>query len=108
MLIPLREADGRCGAKAADLGRLLRAGFDVPAGFVIGDPIGGDGWTQDIESALLDLGSGSSAVRSSAFGEDGGQATGSVVAVIVQVMVEPEVAGVLFTRHPVSGAEQIV
>ena len=152
MLIPLSEADGRCGAKAANLGRLLRAGFDVPAGFVIGDPIGDDGWGQEIESALLDLGSGSFAVRSSAFVEDGGQASfagqlnttlgatttaqvvqavrrtalsgadpeviayvartgqaaGNVVSVIVQVMVEPEAAGVLFTRHPVSGADQVV
>jgi phosphoenolpyruvate synthase/pyruvate phosphate dikinase len=139
----LREADGRCGAKAANLGRLLRAGFDVPAGFVIGDPIGDDGWGREIESALLDLGSGSFAVRSSAAGEDGrqvsfagqldttlgataaqvvqavhrtarsgagpevigyaartGQAAGNVVSVIVQVMAEPEAAGVLFTRHP--------
>lgn len=152
MLIPLREADGRCGAKAANLGRLLRAGLDVPAGFVIGDAIGDDGWGQEIESALLDLGSRRFAVRSSTFGEDGGQASfagqpnttlgatttaqvvqavrrtarsgagpemigyaartgqaaGNVVPVIVQVMVEPEAAGVLFTRHPVSGADQVV
>jgi pyruvate,water dikinase len=79
VLIPLREADGRCGAKAANLGRLLRAGFDVPAGFVIADPIGDDGWGREIESALVDLGSGSFAVRSSAFGEDGGRAAGNVV-----------------------------
>jgi len=152
VLIPLREADRRCGAKAANLGRLLRAGFDVPAGFVIADPIGDDGWGREIESALVDLGSGSFAVRSSAFGEDGrqasfagqldttlgatttaqivqaarrtprsgagpkvtgyaartGHAAGSLVPVIVQVMVEPEAAGVLFTRHPVSGADEVV
>jgi pyruvate, water dikinase len=152
VLIPLGEADGRCGAKAANLGRLLRAGFDVPAGFVISDAIGDDGWRQEIEPALRDLGSGRFAVRSSAFGEDGGQASfagqldttlgatttaqvvqavrrtarsgagpeviayaartgqaaGNVVPVIVQVMVEPEAAGVLFTRHPVSGADQVV
>jgi pyruvate,water dikinase len=152
VLIPLREADGRCGAKAASLGRLLRAGFDVPDGFVIDDPIGDDSWGREIESALLDLGSGSFAVRSSAFGEDGGQASfagqlattlgatttlevvqavhrtarsgagpevmaysartgqaaGTVVPVIVQVMVAPQAAGVLFTRHPVSGADQVV
>jgi pyruvate, water dikinase len=138
VLIPRGEADGRCG-EAANLGRLLRAGFDVPAGFVIGDPIGDDGWGQQIGSALLELGSGSFAVRSSGFGEDGGQASfagqldttlgattaaqaaravrrvalsgagpevfgyaarmgqaaGNVVSVIVQVMVEPEAAGVL-------------
>jgi pyruvate,water dikinase len=37
-----------------------------------------------------------------------GQAAGNVVSVIVQVMAEPEAAGVLFTRHPVSGADQVV
>ena len=152
MLIPLRAADGRCGAKAANLGRLLRAGFDVPAGFVIGDPSGDDDWERELESALLDLGPGSFAVRSSASAEDGrqasfagqlattlgatttaqvveavrrtadsgagpavhgyavrtGQAAGTVVSVIVQVMVEPEAAGVLFTRHPLSGADQVM
>jgi pyruvate,water dikinase len=108
VLIPLREADGRCGAKAANLGRLLRAGFDVPAGFVISDAIGDDGWAQELKPALRDLGSGRFAVRSSAFGEDGGRAAGNVVPVIVQVMVEPEAAGVLLTRHPVSGADQVV
>ena len=152
MLIPLQEADGRCGAKAANLGRLLREGVDVPAGFVVGDPIGDDGWELEIESALLDLGAGWFAVRSSGFAEDGGQASfagqlettlgatttaqvvqavrrtarsgaspaaiayaartgqaaGKVVPVLVQVMVEPEAAGVLFTRHPVSGADQVV
>jgi pyruvate,water dikinase len=152
VLIPLRAADGRYGTKAANLGRLLRGGFDVPAGFVIGDPIGDDGWVGEIEWALLDLGPGSFAVRSSASAEDGrqasfagqlattlgattgaqvveavcrtarsgagpavlgyaartGQAAGTVVSVIVQVMVEPEAAGVLFTRHPLSGADQVV
>jgi len=152
VVIPLREADGRCGAKAASLGRLLRAGFHVPGGFVIGDPIGDDGWEQEIESALLELGSGTFAVRSSAFGEDGGQASfagqldttlgatttaqvvhavhrtarsgagpkvveytartgqmaGNAVPVIVQIMVESQVAGVLFTRHPLSGADHVV
>ncbi|HWC42912.1 MAG TPA: PEP/pyruvate-binding domain-containing protein [Actinomycetota bacterium] len=152
MLIPLRAADGRCGAKAANLGRLLRAGFDVPAGFVIGGPGGDDGWVRELESALLDLGPGSFAVRSSAPAEDSrqasfagqldttlgasttaqvveavrrsagsgagpavlgyaartGQAAGAVVSVIVQVMVDPEAAGVLFTRHPLSGADQVV
>jgi pyruvate, water dikinase len=37
-----------------------------------------------------------------------GQAVGNVVSVIVQAMVEPEAAGVLFTRHPVSGAVKVV
>jgi pyruvate,water dikinase len=125
VLIPLREADGRCGAKAANLGRLLRVGFRVPDGFVVGDPIGDDGWEQEIESALLELGSGKFAVRSSAFAGQldttlGATTTAQVVhavhrtarsgavPVIVQVMVEPHAAGVLFSRHPLSGADQVV
>lgn len=152
MLIPLREADERCGAKAANLGRLLREGVDVPAGLVIPDALGDDAWAQEIASALQGLGAGPFAVRSSAPGEDGteasfagqlhtaldvstqaqvvrevrrtatsgtgpdaaayaartGRAAGGVVPVIVQPMVRAEVAGVLFTRHPVTGADQVV
>lgn len=152
MLLPLSEAGERCGAKAANLARLLREGVRVPAGFVIEDALGDDGWVQELEPALRCLGPGPYAVRSSALGEDGGEAsfagqlhttlgattaaqvaravrraatsgTGSgaaaysrrtgrvvsaVVPVIVQLMVRAEVAGVLFTRHPVTGADQVV
>lgn len=37
-----------------------------------------------------------------------GRGLDAVVPVIVQAMVPAEVAGVLFTRHPVTGAEQVV
>lgn len=151
MLVPLADAHARCGAKAVNLGRLTRAGFPVPGGFVVGDP-GGDGWRDELVPALRKLGRGPYAVRSSALGEDGpaasfagqlhttlnaatparvaeavrraaasggseeavayaartGHATRALVPVIVQVMVDPEVAGVAFTRHPVTRAGQVV
>lgn len=152
LLVPLEDAAQRCGAKAGNLGRLLRAGFRVPAGFVVPDPLGDPGWAREIEPALSRLGPGQFAVRSSALAEDGvaasfagqlttvlgvttadevieaayrsagsaesawvrsyaartGQEAPTAVPVIVQVMVQPEAAGVLFTRNPVTGAEQIV
>jgi phosphoenolpyruvate synthase/pyruvate phosphate dikinase len=55
----------RVGAKAANLGELKRAGFNVPDGFVvIGDP------SDEVADALGVLGSGPVAVRSSAVAED--------------------------------------
>jgi len=55
----------RVGGKAANLGELKRAGFNVPDGFaVIGDP--GD----EVADALQVLGGGPVAVRSSAVAED--------------------------------------
>lgn len=152
MLVPLSDADERCGGKAAALGRLLRAGFAVPDGVVVLDPGGGDAWAGALADELPSLGVGPFAVRSSARGEDGaaasfaGQlatsldvatpaavvrevrrvsASGSrrgvaayaartghrlhpVVPVIVQRQVAAEVAGVLFTRHPVTGADEVV
>ncbi|MFJ9448338.1 PEP/pyruvate-binding domain-containing protein [Kitasatospora sp. NPDC101235] len=150
MIIALSEASVRCGPKAANLGRLLRAGFAVPDGFVITDP-GAPGLARELAPALLALGGGPFAVRSSAPGEDGQAAsfagqlhttlhaadpvqvatavrrcavsadsphaaayaarTGHVASmprVIVQIMVDPEAAGVAFTRHPVTGADQVV
>jgi pyruvate, water dikinase len=151
VVVPLADAHARCGAKATNLGRMLRAGFPVPDGFVIDDP-GAGGWEDDLALALRGLGHGPFAVRSSALGEDGPEAsfagqlhttvnaatpsrvaeavrrvaasgdsekaaayatrTGRParvqVAVIVQVMVDPEAAGVVFTRHPVTGADQVV
>ena len=152
MLVPLGEADGRCGGKAANLARLLREGLPVPPGFVVLDALGTDGWVHEVGAALHDLGAGPVAVRSSALGEDGGEASfagqlhsalgvpgpaqvveevrraarsgtspralayaartgrgpGAVVPVIVQVLVPAEVAGVVFTRHPVTGADEVV
>ncbi|WAM16480.1 PEP/pyruvate-binding domain-containing protein [Rhodococcus sp. JS3073] len=151
-LVPLPDASERCGGKARNLGLLLRAGFRVPAGFVIPDPLGDPGWEREIEAGLRRLGPGPVAVRSSALAEDGlessfagqlastlGVTTAAEVieavhrsassgsspeavayadrtdrdapataGVIVQVMVQPETAGVMFTRHPVTGAEQVV
>lgn len=151
MLIPLAQADGRCGAKAVGLARLMRAGFAVPPGFVVPD-VRPAGWTSDIEPALDRLGAGPFAVRSSAPGEDGretsfagqhrtvlgvvthagvvrevvrvagsarepaavayaarsGRTPAAVIPVVVQVQVPARVAGVLFTRHPVTGAHQVV
>jgi pyruvate,water dikinase len=124
----------------------------VPAGFVIDDVLGDDGWIQELEVALRGLGPGPFAVRSSAVGEDGADASfagqlhttlgvttttqvvravrcaaasgaaprvtayagrarrpsPSVVSVIVQVQVPADVAGVVFTRHPVTGTDQVV
>ncbi|MDI9949934.1 MULTISPECIES: PEP/pyruvate-binding domain-containing protein [unclassified Rhodococcus (in: high G+C Gram-positive bacteria)] len=151
-IVPLPDASERCGAKARNLGLLLRAGFRVPAGFVIPDPLGDPGWERAIEAGLHRLGPGPFAVRSSALAEDGAESsfagqlattlgvttTAEVIeavhrsaascsspeavayaartdreapasaGVIVQVMVQPATAGVMFTRHPVTGAEQVV
>lgn len=46
--------------------------------------------------------------RAAAYAARTGHGPVSAVPVIVQVMVRPEAAGVLFTRHPVTGAHQIV
>jgi len=55
----------RVGVKAANLGELKAAGVPVPDGFVIlGDP------GEDLEQALVKLGEGPVAVRSSAVAED--------------------------------------
>jgi pyruvate, water dikinase len=157
VLTPLAQAAdaARFGGKAAQLARALRLGLPVPDGFAL-----------DVEAARslasggagalptpyhVDPGAARWAVRSSAVGEDGAQASfagihltrlhvpweglaeavDQVVAsahgesalayrrrlgiggpprmgVVVQRMVEAEVAGVLFTRHPVTGAEERV
>ncbi|MFH8370441.1 PEP/pyruvate-binding domain-containing protein [Streptomyces sp. NPDC018031] len=150
MFVALSDASARCGTKAANLARLLRAGFAVPDGFVITDPCA-RGWERELAPALRALGRGPFAVRSSALGEDGsaasfagqlhttlnaasptevaeavrrvsgsagsGQAaayaarTGHLASepsVIVQVMVAAEAAGVVFTRHPVTGVDEVV
>ncbi|WP_280402452.1 PEP/pyruvate-binding domain-containing protein [Nocardia carnea] len=72
--VPLREADISCGAKAATLGRLLRAGFAVPDGFAL--PVGaGVGWERELTRVLETLGGSRFAVRSSAPAEDGSEAS---------------------------------
>jgi pyruvate,water dikinase len=148
VLVRLADADERCGAKATNLSRLLRAGFSVCDGFVIPDPQDGR-WERDLEPALRSLGGGRFAVRSSALGEDGteasfagqmhttlqvtaaevaaavrrtaasgsgaaayvarmGRRAETVVPVIVQRMLEVQASGVAFTRHPISGAGEVV
>lgn len=72
--LPLRDADTSCGAKAVALGRLTRAGVAVPDGFVL--PAGtGAGWERDLPGVLESLGGLHFAVRSSAVGEDGPEAS---------------------------------
>lgn len=72
--VPLREAGMSCGAKAATLGRLLRAGFAVPNGFAL--PVGaGVGWERELLGVLETLGGSRFAVRSSALAEDGSEAS---------------------------------
>lgn len=76
MLVALRDAEsGRCGAKAATLGRLLAAGLPVPDGVVL--PF--DAAASDLERHATDawaaLAPGPVAVRSSADGEDSPEAS---------------------------------
>src|SRR4051812_47069122 len=73
-IVPLARADARCGGKAANLGRLIRAGFSVPDGFVVTDPAGED-WPAPLAAALAARGPSTFAVRSSAFDEDGAEAS---------------------------------
>lgn len=71
LLVALTEADESCGAKAATLGRLRRAGVHVPDGAVIRTPAE-KGWQAPL---LARVGSGPFAVRSSTHVEDGRQAS---------------------------------
>ena len=79
-LVPLTAARlgrgdaSRVGGKAANLGELLRAGFDVPAGFVATGP-DTDAVADAAGAAARQLGSGPFAVRSSIAGEDGLEAS---------------------------------
>ncbi len=68
--IPLGSIDGQpVGGKAEGLARLIRMGFDVPAGFVI---VGAraDAIPDDLDARYSEIGGGRVAVRSSAVGED--------------------------------------
>ena len=75
MLLDLAAADGRCGAKAATLGALLRGGFPVAPGVVLTDVPDDDAWPTALPAALRRLGAVPFAVRSSALGEDGADAS---------------------------------
>jgi rifampicin phosphotransferase len=80
ILVPLTAARlgrgdaGRVGGKAANLGELLRAGFDVPAGFVATGP-DADAVADAAGAAARQLGTGPFAVRSSIAAEDGLEAS---------------------------------
>ncbi|MCZ7630663.1 MAG: hypothetical protein M5U19_17230 [Microthrixaceae bacterium] len=70
----LRRGDaGEYGAKAANLGELIGAGFEVPPGFVVPAAMcrtDGPELAARLGVALAELGAHSVAVRSSALGED--------------------------------------
>ena len=116
------------GGKAQTLGRLMRAGFDVPQGWSV--PVGTP------EEALVDVKKGSDrfAVRSSGVAEDGadeslagrylsmlyvapGSVSGAVdkvrahamdrdgeqIPVLIQTMIEAKCAGVAFSADPITG-----
>lgn len=146
-VIRLEAADQRCGPKAAHLATIIRAGFNVPDGFVV---LNGVPTAARLQAELDRLGGGPVAVRSSALGEDAtsasfagqfltvlgitgaaavvaaaqqcahpGHAIGQVyghargtalgpIPVIVQQLVAAEVAGVMFTRDPVTGVGHTV
>ena len=81
-IVPLAEAAdvARVGGKAASLGRLIRAGFFVPDGFVIETlPPGatdiGDELAEATTRAYAAHGGGTVAVRSSATAEDSAAAS---------------------------------
>ena len=145
------------GGKAASLARSLRAGLPVPPGFALGtahvDAIvrGEAPALEHLATDFTALG-GPCAVRSSAVGEDSGEASFAGqhvtvlnvrqpeavapavvrvwesgrtdaalayrrklglpgeprVAAVVQRMIEPDCAGVLFTKNPLTGADQRV
>ena len=108
-VVALKEAGdvGRVGGKAASLGRLLRAGFDVPDGFVIETLPAG---TTDLCPRLADditrtyeaLG-GRVAVRSSATAEDG--AAGSMAGQFETILNVNGAAAVLdAVRHCLASA----
>ncbi len=73
--IPLEAiSDEAVGGKAEGLVRLLRNGFDIPPGFVVlGASVGRI--PNDLDEHYARLGAGRVAVRSSAIGEDSGEAS---------------------------------
>jgi pyruvate,water dikinase len=144
------------GGKARELGRALREGLPVPPGWALSPALVervvlGDSSARERVCSAFDA-LGPAAVRSSALGEDGAQASfagqhQSVLnvrtrqgllsaiesvyesarcaaslayrrrlgimsqprmAVVLQLLVPAESAGILFTRHPLSGADERV
>jgi len=156
-MLELHAVDGEeYGGKARELGRALREGLPVPAGWALSPALVervvlGDSSARERVCSVFDA-LGPAAVRSSALGEDGAQASfagqhqsvlnvrtrqgllraiASVyesarcaaslayrrrlgitseprMAVVLQALVPAESAGILFTRHPLSGADERV
>lgn len=74
-IVALQDLDGiNAGGKANGLCRLLRAGFEVPPGFVLLDAQAG-ALPDELDSCYAALGAGRVAVRSSALDEDGSDAS---------------------------------
>jgi pyruvate,water dikinase len=156
-VVPLADAHDHSvfGSKAVGLGDAFRGGLPVPPGFALSGPVVeavASGEHKAIKQVCdcLDALAGPFAVRSSAVGEDGADAsfagqhitilnvstaddlTGAVceiwwsansdsaityrqrndlfvrpsVGVVVQALLDPEVAGVMFTKNPINGADE--
>src|SRR5436190_4901978 len=158
-VVPLAEAHDHSvfGSKAVGLGDATRSGLPVPPGVALSGPVvdavasGEDGAIEEVAQSMRLL-EAPFAVRSSAVGEDGADAsfagqhitllnvrsaadltdalseiwwsansdsaityrqrTGLFVrpsvGVVVQALLDPEVAGVMFTQNPINGADERV
>ena len=158
-VVPLAEADdhGVFGSKAVGLGDATRGGLPVPPGVALSGPVveavasGEDDAIQAVAESAGAL-EAPFAVRSSAVGEDGADASFAgqhitllnvpstaelasavseiwwsansdsaityrqrkglfvrpSVGVVVQALLDPDVAGVMFTRNPINGADERV
>ncbi|HEX4735697.1 MAG TPA: PEP/pyruvate-binding domain-containing protein [Thermoleophilaceae bacterium] len=158
-VVPLAEAREHSvfGSKAVGLGDAARGGLPVPPGVALSGPVveamasGEDGAIKEVAQSVRSL-QGPFAVRSSAVGEDGADAsfagqhvtllnvpsadavpeavreiwwsansdsaityrqrTGMFVrpsvGVVVQALLDSDVAGVMFTQNPISGADERV
>jgi Pyruvate phosphate dikinase, AMP/ATP-binding domain/Cyclic nucleotide-binding domain len=156
-VVPLAEAHDHSvfGSKAVGLGDATRGGLPVPPGIALSGPVveavacGEDQAIKDVTDSASAL-AGPFAVRSSAVGEDGADAsfagqhvtllnvpstaalTDAVreiwwsansdsaityrqrkglfvrpsVGVVVQALLDPDVAGVMFTQNPINGADE--
>src|SRR5436190_6184147 len=158
-VVPLAEAHDHSvfGSKAVGLGDATRGGLPVPPGVALSGPVvdavasGEDDAIKQVAESVASL-AGPFAVRSSAVGEDGadasfagqhitllnvpsavevtdavrevwwsansdsaityrqrkGQFVRPSVGVVVQALLDPDVAGVMFTENPINGADERV
>lgn len=135
-LLPLSETPkapiSTVGGKAQALGRLKRAGFNVPDGFVVAPDTDLD--SLDLRSQMKDPRVHEWAIRSSGVAEDGADTSlagrylsllnvesdeiskavdevrdsarlkdGETIPVLAQIMIDPVCAGVAFTADPITG-----